>query len=157
MITHIVWLVRGAFHKNFHGLPGFISCRKLAHTKNQQGTDKSNEHNGCTVLLQDLVFCMHQQKWRQLCFILYPHFVLLTHHLRQLPLLSPSPLEHDAAILDRLSVIPGKAPLPTPLSPPLRLILHSRRFLCRSLFSRIWNTEPFSRTDRCHSARDGTP
>ena len=73
------------FHDNFPGFLGFGFCRKLARTKTQQGTDKARKHNQRTEFLCDLIFCMHQHKLRQLCFILYPLFVLLPHNLCQPP------------------------------------------------------------------------
>ena len=42
-------LVRGSFHDNFPRFSGFVFFRKLARTKNQQGTDKASEHNRHTV------------------------------------------------------------------------------------------------------------
>ena len=62
--------IQGAFHNNFPGFSGFGFRRKLARTKTQQGTDKASEHNGCTIFSWTLFFCTHQQKWRQLCFII---------------------------------------------------------------------------------------
>ena len=119
-------LIWGAFHNNFPGSSGFGFCRKLARTKNQQGTDKASKHNRCTLFSQALIFCTHQQKWRQLFFILYPIFVLIPHYLRQLPFSPlpppPPPLEHAAAILDCVSVLPGR----TPSSLPPLIISHLR-------------------------------
>ena len=55
---YIVYSVLGAFHDNFPGFSGFGFCRKLARTKNQQGTDKANGHNGRTVFSRALVLIM---------------------------------------------------------------------------------------------------
>ena len=38
-----------------------------------------------TVFSWALVFFMHQQKWSQIYFILYPLFILIPRYLRQLP------------------------------------------------------------------------
>ena len=107
--------IRGAFHDKFPGFSGSEFCRKLVRTKTQQGIDKVSKHNRFAVFLRALVFRTHQQKWRQLCFIIYPLLVLLPHNLRQLPFLTPPlppplpPPEHAATILDRMSIPPGVA------------------------------------------------
>ena len=79
-------------------------------TKNQQGTDKAIKHNGCKLFSRALVFRKHQQKWCQLCFIIYPLFVLLPHHLRQLPFSPlpppPPPPEHATVIIGQVYVLP---------------------------------------------------
>ena len=48
-------------------------------TKTQQGADKAIKHNGQTVFSRALVFCTHQQKWRQLFLspILYSCYFLI--------------------------------------------------------------------------------
>ena len=46
--------IRGALHNNVPRFLGFRFCRKLTHTKTQQGTYKSSEHNRHT-FLRDLV------------------------------------------------------------------------------------------------------
>ena len=38
--------------------------------KINRDTDKTSKHDRRTIFLRDLVFCTHQQKWCQLCFIL---------------------------------------------------------------------------------------
>ena len=114
-VIYIVYSIRGAFHDNFPGFLCFGFRRKIARTKTQQGTDKASKHNGRTLFSRALVFCTHQQKWRQLSFILYPLFILLPHNLCQLPF-SPTS-EHAAAILYHMSVPPGGALLPPP--PPI--------------------------------------
>ena len=115
-ITHIPCLSFGsnsiqvAFHNNFPRFLDFGFRRKLTCTKTQQVTDKASRHNGCAVFLRDLVFRTYQQKWCQLCFIIYPLFILLPHNLRQLPFsppplpLPPPPSEHAAVIIYRVSV-----------------------------------------------------
>ena len=78
------------------------------HKKTQQGTEKAREHNWRTVFLRYLIFSMHQYKWCSFCFIFYPLFIFLSQNLLQPPFL-PShlpPLEHTAAILDRVSIPP---------------------------------------------------
>ena len=47
--------IRGAFHDKFPRFLGFGFFRKLAHTKNQQGTYKTSKHNGRTVFFSALV------------------------------------------------------------------------------------------------------
>ena len=138
----IITVIRGAFHDIFPGLLGFGFGRKLALTKTQQGTDKASEHNRCTVFSQALIFYTHQQKRRQLCFILYSLFVLFPHNLRQLTFLPlpPPPLEHASAIIDRVSVTPSGTPSLPPLTPPRLPIPHLRRFLCRPFLSRRLET-----------------
>ena len=101
-------LIRGAFYDSFPGFLGSGFRKKLPHTKTQQGTDKAIKHNGYTVFLWDLVLRNHQQKWRTICFIIYPLFILLPHNLRQLPFfpqrLPPPRPVHAAAILGRVSI-----------------------------------------------------
>ena len=117
MHLFVHYQIREAFHNNFPRISAFGFRRKLAGMKTQQGIEKVNEHNGCTVFLRSLVFLTHQQKWRQLCFITYPLFVLLLHNFHQLPFSPPppplplplTPPEHAATILDRVSVTPGVA------------------------------------------------
>ena len=50
-------------------------------TKTKQVIDKAIKHNWHTLFPRYLVFCMYQQKWRKLHFILYPLFILLPHSL----------------------------------------------------------------------------
>ena len=63
--------------------------------------------------MRDLVFHIHQQKWCQICFIIYPLFVLLPHNLRQLTFLTPPlppPLPEQAAtIIYHVSITQGVA------------------------------------------------
>ena len=49
-------------------------------------------------------FCLrtHQQKSRQLCFILYPLFMKISHNLRQPPFLPPPPPLIECAATDRV-------------------------------------------------------
>ena len=75
----------------------FIFCRKLVRNKTKQSTEKVSEHNRSTVFLSDLVLCGHQQEWCQLCLIIYPLFITLTHNLRQLPFSPPPPPLTDYA------------------------------------------------------------
>ena len=49
-----------AFHNSFPMFLGFGYLRKLVRTKNQQGTEKSSEHNGRAVFLHAFVFCMYE-------------------------------------------------------------------------------------------------
>ena len=129
-----------------------FSRNSRAQKLNKAQTDKVSEHNRRAVFSRVLIFHTHQQKWRHLCFILYPLFILLPHNLRQLPFSPPPPLEHTAAILDRMSVPPGGKPLPPPL-----LILHLRRFLCRPFLNGRQETEPLFGANRCIYAWGGTP
>ena len=61
--------------------------RKLACTKPKQSTDKVSKHNNSAVFSQAMVLSGHQQECCQLCLILYPLFITLTHNLRILPCL----------------------------------------------------------------------
>ena len=145
-----MWYTR-CIPRSFPEFSVFVFCRKLVRTKTQQGTKKVSEHNRRAVFSRVLIFRTHQQKWRHLCFILYPLFILLPHNLRQLPFSPPPPLEHTAAILDRMSVPPGGKPLPPPL-----LIPHLRRFLCRPFLNGRQETEPLFGDNCCRSAGGGT-
>ena len=121
--------IRGSFHDNFPVFSGFGFCRKLVRTKNQQGTEKASKNNGRTVFSRALIFHMHQQKWHQICFIIYPIFILLPQNLHQIPFSPPpQPLPyHAAAIIHHMSVSLGGT-LSLLLTPPP--ILHPILFLC---------------------------
>ena len=82
IVQPTIW---GAFHDNCHGL--FLM--KLAPTKNQQGTE-SSENKGCAVFYQAFFLSSHQPEWCKLFLIIYPLFVLLPHKLRQLSLFASS-------------------------------------------------------------------
>ena len=98
---------------------------KIQHTKNQQSTEKASEHNRCIVFLRALVFCTHQQKWRQLSFIICPILVLLSHNFLPRPFspLPPPPPNHAADIINHVSVITGVAfPSPHPSASAVALV-----------------------------------
>ena len=96
--------IQGAFHDNSPGSSGFGFCRTFMRTKTKQGTEKASKHNRRTVFSRDLVFCTHQQKWRQLCFLL--SFILflticISFHFLLVPpgvILMPSPRSWSHAL-----------------------------------------------------------
>ena len=74
--------IRGAVHDILIRFLGFVFNRKLVFTKRH---NKLSNHKRRASFFQDLVFCTHQQKWRQICCILYTIFSLLTNNLYQHP------------------------------------------------------------------------
>ena len=87
-------------------VPGFflVFSRKLTRTKKQKITDKSSEHNGCTVLSQALVFLKSASTVTVSTsyFILNPVCITLPHNFCQLPFLLPPPQLTECATADRV-------------------------------------------------------
>ena len=69
--------IQGVFHNNLPGFSGFRFRRKLARTKNQQGTDTVIKHNGRRVISHSLVLLTRASTGvvSTSYYIIYPLFV----------------------------------------------------------------------------------
>ena len=97
----MIYILGGAFHKNFPGLSGFGFCRKLASTIFQQGTEKASEHNRHTVFSWVFVLLTHASTGvvPNLSYNLFSILITLPNNLCQLSYSPPPPplTEYDAS------------------------------------------------------------
>ena len=104
---------------------------KLARTKTEQSTEKENKNKGSKLFFGDLVLRGHKQELYQLCLIIYPLFITLSHNLHQLNFLPPpSPQTEYATPLVGEGMLNNMTALPPDLQKSLYknddLTLHCR-------------------------------